>query len=295
MSILEEHDRANRLQAIGKQHKQRPVVMALLHAVVACLHLTALVYCASVHDTDISNTFYVSECPPLSILRDALHIHKATLCTKDIEKGYPLIVIACFLAIAAVSEITQAIGYTALGNHTLPKYIDEVGPNIVRWIEYTITVPLMSWVLLPIVGSGDFTANLLGAAACAGWMSYGFIFELKALYDTPAIHYIFVSGAGVFASYCLYTASVMDSYYRSINNARRDMEPGQAPPKSIDAIAYSIFVCYTSFFIVQVIFTLSEKLRNNVFQRELAYSLLSVLSKQLLAWLFIGAVTIELD
>lgn len=145
-----------------------------------------------------------------------------------------------------------------------------------RFLEYSITAPLMAFVIAVLVGIENET-SLLGIAACiASTMPFGYLEEQLA--ETPVQTHPHYFGYIPYLS-----AWIMIT---------REFYSNSSLPLFVSVIFITQLLLFSSFGIVQSYYLVREPNRptdmNNMYG---AYNLLSLLSKMTLVWLCVGGMT----
>lgn len=164
------------------------------------------------------------------------------------------------------------------------------GVNIVRWLEYSITAGLMTWIIAQLSGITNVYLTVLLAAVgnvtlqCHGYLHERFFMDDKLAYKNWTNWIPFINGFVIFGGQW----SILLAYFISTVNASGD----SGVPWFVWVSFIGLISTFLSFPFVQILYARRWLGVKNWFQYELAFIILSMVSKLLLDWtLFAGIIT----
>lgn len=226
------------------------------------LHLAqgfAILILSKVFTLPINGTF-------LKFNEATLHLEPATKVLFDLS--LPML-IAVFFFLSALAHLIIATVYNKKYNSDLEK-----GINKARWIEYSISASIMMVAIALLVGVYDAMSLLMIFALTSVMNLMGLVMEVhnQTTKTTNWISYIIgcIAGAIPWLVIAFY-------FWMSADN-------GKAAPNFVYWIFVSIFVFFNCFAINMIL--QYKKIGNwkNYLYGELAYIVLSLVAKSLLAW-----------
>lgn len=248
--------------------------MVHLASAIAAL-VVAIVYASQSYYTELRSDFLVYDAnntmrplnntAPFGV--DCSSLGYYSLVWVDIP-AFPLITAAFHLSIAF---------WPAVWEYYRQQVFQE-GSNPLRWIEYSITASLMTWVILQLSGvTNIFMLLLVGIFMNMALQAMGYIQErVKKLTVMPT-----VVGWLIFASQW---TVILAYFFASVTSTR----PPGAPtvPWFVFVIIIGLFFMFAAFGLVQLMGVM-DKL--TPYQQEIAFSILSLTAKLFLTWnLLIG-------
>ena len=166
-------------------------------------------------------------------------------------------------------------------------YTDQIksGKNIFRWIEYTITATLMTFVLCIISGvkSADSVFSLCTANMVL--MSFGYFIEIAPTKQAKIVGLV----VGFFLLACIWYV-ILSNFYRRISevqNLDNPNKPGEKRkvPGWIKQVLTPMFFWYASFGVVATLYVKTyDKPNFNFATYERYYIILSYLSKAFMGY-----------
>jgi len=161
----------------------------------------------------------------------------------------------------------------------LQKTIDQRA-NIYRWSEYAVTSSVMLWLILVLSRITDVNTMILALTMNAVMQFCGYLIEkLRKPEDAPMRNWLLGLSWLLFASVW---SVIIISFNAAVEASIRQ------PPDEVYAAVYSLLALYGSFGVVHLVDTLGGVDYSRI---DLAYTVLSLVSKSMLVWLtYFGAV-----
>jgi hypothetical protein len=240
----------------------------LLHLASAIAALVvAIVYAPQSYLSELRTDFIAYDANSTAFGVDSRSLGYYALIWVDIP-AFPLITAAFHLSIAFWPAVWEY-------------YIDQVknkGSNPLRWIEYSITASLMTWVILQLSGvTNIFILVVVGVLMNIALQAMGYIQEkVKQLtYMPTVIGWLLFVGQWTI---------IMGYFFAAVTSER---PPGAATvPWFVYVIIIGLFFMFSAFGFVQLA-GVAEYL--SPYQQEIALSILSLTAKLFLTWnLLIG-------
>lgn len=261
----------------------------LLHAAsfIAALAVS-IAYAGQSFNTEITTDFRVydanstgpSVAGPFSTVQKSLGYYPLIW----VDLPFPLITAIFHLAIALVPFVRQMY-FDGIFPGKDPSGERFLAGNPLRWLEYSITASLMTWVLLQLSGvTNVFTLIVCGPIANIALQIQGHLQEkLKGTSYMPT-----VAGWLIF----LGQWTVILSYFFTAVTSPRPLDAEQVP-WFVFSIIIGLFFFFCAFGLVQLAHILEyPRFMKSAYAQDIAYLILSFTSKLFLTWnLLIGIAT----
>lgn len=182
------------------------------------------------------------------------------------------------------------------------------GINIFRWIEYSLSAPIMGGVIAILNGISDIFTLILLMTCISTTMIFGLLHEIilrliyKKNYDFKEENINFkrynfkrnyyrddISNKEKYkwvahlSGWIPYTISWVIIFWSFIHSSNKSKENGSdGPPGFVYAINVIMFVLFSAFAIVQILYTFNKI---HFYTSEIFYIILSLVSKLILSWM----------
>lgn len=217
---------------------------------------------------DNNNNTLISGNSSSSSISPVYYTHSVTVVNSDLNLVY---FCAVFLLLAALDHFwTVFVKYEAYADTI--KFDKHSVPRTSRWVEYSISAALMNVLIASMSGVQDVMMLIVVACLTAVMMTAGYMCED----GSNSVYPVFIG----WSTFTLIWSIIFESFSGFADKA----------PDFVKAIMATLFVCEFLFGVVPV------WTHRNIAQREYAYACLSLISKQLLAWItFAGLVNRDRD
>lgn len=202
---------------------------------------------------------------------------KAGVGVKALE-GYPLVdVLLPMPALTAFFHVIQFLLMTFPGSSLSRWYINEVYEkrNLIRWIEYSITASLMTWIVCQLSGMTNiYLVWTVGIVMNIAMQIQGYMWEL---FQKQSIRWIpFITGSILFIGQW---TLILCYFWRAVNAAGDDVPP------FVRVIIWGLLGSFLLFPALQLFIN-----RLPWFWYEMGFIVLSAVSKLLLDWTLYGGI-----
>lgn len=191
------------------------------------------------------------------------------------------------LAFHTLSFLFQGLAATPLVPYE--EWVEKRGQNPLRFIEYSISAPLMLVCIALLSAVDDFVVISVMTAACSMCQILGLVGErMQKTYNLFVVHSIAWGLTAI--SY----APILFSFFYSQH--KREEAGGEEPPMFVVVIIFSIAGLFMSFGVVQFaqLYGQSIPLLSSIGENsEISYTVLSLVSKTLLGWMIYSYVIIN--
>lgn len=205
-----------------------------------------------------------------SILTSDVFTNQTTV--TEISKYNPVWVLMFMPFITSTFHAGQAFG-TSGGESWYTRDIQN-GINMVRWIEYSITATLMTWIVAQLCGiTNIYLVFLLAVVGNVVLQWHGYFFELNK------------GCSPMFNGFVLFTGqwSILACYFS------RTIIANDGAPWFVWVSFFGLLVTYLLFPLIQILYYY-KKFVDNWYKYEFYFILLSLVSKLLLDWTLFAAI-----